>query len=141
MSAFRSILRLDAVPSSTDLGLLVLRLWVGLSMAGLHGAAKFQQILAGSAEFGDPIGLGPRLSLLLAGSAEFLASLLLVIGLATRWAAGALAFTMGVAFLVAHGAKLTGEGNGEKAFVFLGCYVVLLLTGAGRFSLDARLKA
>ena len=48
---------------------------------------------------------------------------------------------MGVAFWVAHGGKLTGQGNGEMAFLYLGACAVLFLTGGGRYSADASLGA
>ena len=56
-----------------------------------------------------------------------------------RWALRHRAVTMGVAFFLAHGGKLTGQGNGEMAFLYLGAYVVLFLTGGGRFAVDAKL--
>ena len=39
----------------------------------------------------------------------------------------------------AHGARLSGPGNGELPFLVLGAFVALLLAGGGRFSLDARM--
>ena len=68
--------------------------------------------------------------------AEFFASILLVLGLVTRFAALVLAVNMTVAFFFAHKAALRGEHNGELAFIYLGGYLVLLLAGAGRISLD-----
>ncbi len=61
-----------------------------------------------------------------------------MIGLWTRLAAFLLVVTMSVAFFVAHGAKLSGQGNGELAFVYLAGYVVLLVAGAGKFSVDRK---
>lgn len=139
MSSFRSLLRLDALPVSTDLGLLLLRLGVGGSMCLLHGMGKLQGLLGGKQNFGDPLGVGPVASLVGATAGEFLAAALLAVGLATRWAALYLAFVMAVAFFAVHGGRLTGEGNGEMAYLYLGGSLVLLLTGAGRFSADAAL--
>jgi putative oxidoreductase len=45
---------------------------------------------------------------------------------------------MATAFFFAHGSRLTGQGNGELAFMFLGGFVVLLLAGGGRFSIDGK---
>jgi putative oxidoreductase len=66
---------------------------------------------------------------------------LLVLGLFTRVAALGSAITMGTAFWFAHGTKLTGAGNGELAFVYLGVYVALFIAGGGKFSLDAKMGA
>lgn len=139
MSSFRSLLRLDALPASTDLGLLLLRVGVGGSMFVLHGVGKLQALLAGKQDFSDPLGVGAVPSLVGTVGGEFVAAALLVVGLATRWAAIYLAFVMAVAFFAVHGGRLTGEGNGEKAFLFLGGCLVLLAAGAGRFSADAAL--
>ena len=41
---------------------------------------------------------------------------------------------MATAFVYAHGWQLSGQGNGELAFMFLGGFVTLLLAGGGRYS-------
>jgi putative oxidoreductase len=66
---------------------------------------------------------------------------LVVLGLFTRVAALGAAATMGTAFWFAHKARLTGEGNGELAFVYLGVYLALFVAGGGKFSLDAKMGA
>ena len=48
---------------------------------------------------------------------------------------------MATAFVHAHGMRLTGQGNGELPFMFLGAFVALLLAGGGRYSIDARTGA
>lgn len=139
MSGVRSLLRLDAVPVQNDLALLLLRVWFGLSLAGLHGFMKIGWLSADPVQFADPFGLGPTVSLALAAGAEVVGALLVVIGLATRWAALAVMVTMATAFLSAHGAKLQGEGNGELPFLFFAAFLVIFLAGPGRFSADAKL--
>lgn len=91
--------------------------------------------------FIDPFGIGKTPSLALAVCGELVCSALIVVGLFTRVAALGAAITMGVAFWFAHGARLTGNGNGEMAFVFLGVYLALFLAGGGKFSLDAKMGA
>ena len=117
-------------------GLLVLRVWLGLSMLLLHGWPKVQGMAEKSASFPDPLGVGPAMSLNLVVFAEVICALLLVAGLAARFALIPLAITMAVAFFVIHGGALTGEGNGEMAFIYLGGFVALLIAGPGRYSLD-----
>ncbi|WP_415910323.1 DoxX family protein [Oleiharenicola sp. Vm1] len=134
----QKLLNLDFVPRSIDLALLVLRLWLGLAMAWLHGWGKLVNLIAGTSKFPDILGIGALPALLLAIIAEFFCSLLLVVGLWTRLAALLLLITMSVAFFMAHGAKLSGPGSGELAFVYLAGYMVLLLAGAGKFSVDKK---
>ena len=132
------ILRLEFIAQSPDLALLVLRLWLGVSMLWLHGWGKLMNLFAGKSFFADPLGIGKMPSFLLVILAEVGCSALLVLGLGTRLAALALAFTMGVAFFLVHDAKLTGLNNGELAWIYLVGYVVLFIAGAGKFSLDKK---
>lgn len=131
-------LHLEFVPRSADVALLVLRVWLGLSIALLHGWGKLQNLFSGTSKFPDILGIGSTPALALAVFAEFFCGLLIVVGLWTRLASLMLVITMSVAFFLAHGAKLTGPGNGELAFVYLGGFVVLLLAGAGKFSVDKK---
>lgn len=138
MKKIGSILQLDFVPSSTDAGLLVLRLWMGLSLLVLHGWTKLSTFQQMSDKFPDPLNIGHRNSLILAVLGEVVCSLLLVLGQFTRFAALGSAITMAVAFFLVHKGGLKGPGNGEMAFIYLGGFVVLLFAGPGRFALDAK---
>ena len=120
-----------------DMGLLVLR--VGLSLMMLtHGWGKFNRLFAEEIKFGDPIGLGPTVSLYLVVLAEFIAPILIVFGFKTRWMAFFPAFAMGVAAFVAHGDDPFVRK--EKALLYLCGYLAVLLSGPGRYALDARLR-
>lgn len=134
-------LHLNFLPRSADAGLLVLRVWFGGAMLGLHGWVKLMNYSDMATKFADPFGIGKTPSLVLAIFAELVCAALLVMGLFTRVAALILGFTMAVAFWVGHGAKLTGPGNGEMAFLYLGACVALFLAGAGKFSVDAKMGA
>jgi putative oxidoreductase len=72
--------------------------------------------------------------------AEAGASVLLALGLGTRWAALALSITMSTAFVFAHGMALSGVGSGELPFVYAAGFVAVLVMGPGRYSVDARLR-
>lgn len=141
--------RRQAVTSS--IGLLILRVGVGGFMLS-HGWGKLQMMLAGEFDkFSDPIGLGSGLSLVLMVLAEFVCALLVVLGVATRFAATPIVFAMAVAAFVAHGndpwtmeqgAKLfmTGAAKSwaskEPALLFLIPFLALVFTGAGKLSID-----
>ncbi|MCB0584094.1 MAG: DoxX family protein [Phaeodactylibacter sp.] len=121
-----------------DLALLLLRLTFGGAMIYNHGWGKLMRLLSGEPiKFFDFMGLGPELSLGLATFAEVGCSLLLILGLFTRWAAIPLIITMMVAI-----STNLGEGFGqiEKALLFLMAYVALQLTGPGWYSLDAQVR-
>ncbi len=134
-------LNLNFLPQSTDAALLVLRVWLGLSMLGLHGWGKLTKLVSGSTAFSDPFGIGQTPTLVLAILAEVGCAALLLLGLWTRLAALLLVVTMGVAFFISHGAKLSGLGNGELAFLYLAGFVTLLIAGGGRFGFDRKLGA
>jgi putative oxidoreductase len=135
----------------TSIGLLVLRLGMGGFML-THGWGKFQMVLAGDFDkFGDPIGLGSGLSLVLVVLAEFVCAILVMIGFATRFAAAPLVFAMAVAALVVHAndpwtmgeaARLYQAGEAESwsskepALLFLIPFLTLIFTGPGKFSID-----
>ncbi len=120
-----------------DLALLILRLWFGLEMAFGHGLGKMIKVFSGNFEFGDPIGVGPTLSLILAGSAEFIGGLLIAVGFFTRLATIPYIFTMLVAAFLVH----IGDGWGKIAVPlhYAVAATAILIAGPGRYSLDHRL--
>ena len=120
-----------------DLGLLVLRLWFGLEMAFAHGLPKLLKIFAGDFSFGDPIGVGPAVSLVLATFGEFVCGLLIAAGFFTRLSTIPYIITMLVAAFIAHG----GDGWGKMSFplMYEVAAIVLFITGPGRYSLDQKL--
>ncbi len=132
-------LQLNFIPRSADLALLVLRVWLGLTMLINHGFVKLMAFDKLSTIFPDPIGLGQKASLTLAIAGEIVGSILLVLGLWTRFGALVLMIVMSVAFFITHGMALSGPKSGEPAFLFLAGFVVLFLAGGGRFALDRKL--
>lgn len=135
----QKFLTLDFLPRNVDLALLILRVWLGGSMLALHGWGKLNNLLSGSSRFPDVFGIGPMPTLFLAVLTEVLGSILLILGLWMRPAAFALMTTMAVAFILAHKMNLTERANnGELAFIYLAGFVVLLVAGAGKYSVDKK---
>lgn len=134
MSLLR-LIKLEFLPRSPGVALLVLRVWLGLSMLLLHGMGKLRNF-GSIAENFPALFISPTVSLGLTVFAEVLCAALLVVGLGTRFAALSLSITMAVAFFVAHGGVLSGEGSGEMAFIYMAGYLVLFLAGGGSWSLD-----
>jgi putative oxidoreductase len=121
---------------SANFALLVLRLWIGFEMLLVHGADKLEHFNVYAPKFLDLLGIGSTASLTLSVFAEFFVSILIILGLLTRWSALVLMINMTVAFIGVHKGALSGQGSGELAFLYLMAYVVLLLAGPGRFSAD-----
>ncbi len=119
---------------NTDIALLLLRIGVsGLMLT--HGVPKLMKLFGSEPiTFGDPVGIGMEASLTLAVFAEVICSVLILIGLGTRLAAIPLAVTMAVAFFIIHAADPFQRK--ELALFFLIVYLVLFLTGSGKYSLD-----
>lgn len=120
--------------SQIDLGLLILRLGAGGLML-THGTPKLIKLF-GNEEiaFADPFGLGMGVTLALAVFAEFICSILVILGLGTRLAAIPLIVTMGTAVFIIHASDPFQRK--EMALIYLLIFVVLLVTGAGKHSLD-----
>ncbi len=130
---------------------LILRLMLGGVMfphgaqkvLGLFGGQGFQATLDGMTT-----GLGlPMAAVILVMAAEFLGSIGLVLGFVTRLAALGIAAVMGGAIYLAHlphgffmnwHGTQSGEGF-EYHLLAIGMALALVITGAGRWSLDGRL--
>jgi putative oxidoreductase len=132
---------LNFIPGSRDLGLLLLRLVFGVYMLTAHGWPKLIGFAEKSEGFPDPFGIGSPISLALAVAFEVLGSICLILGVFTRFSALAGIVTMTTAFVTVHHMIFIGKGNGELAFVYLTVYLVLFLSGGGRYALDNKLGA
>ncbi|WP_340153050.1 DoxX family protein [uncultured Marivirga sp.] len=113
--------------------LLILRLAGGLMML-THGYPKFMKLLSGDFSFADPIGLGEEVSLFATVFAEFICSILVVLGLYTRLASVPVLFTMLIAALVVHGGDPFGKQ--ELGLLYAAVFSVTALNGGGNYSLD-----
>ena len=117
-----------------DLGLLITRLFFGLSMAWAHGINKIpasEQWIAKVESLGF---IFPEVFAWSAGLSELIGGMLIAVGLLTRGAALSLFFTMCVAALIAHG------GDPYSKMELGLCYgvvsLMLVTLGPGRYSLD-----
>lgn len=135
------------IATNTSLSQLVLRVPVGIIFTA-HGSQKLfgwfgGYGLEGTGQWMASIGLAPGyLMALLAGGAEFLGGLALILGLLVRPAATVLAVTMVVAIFSVHvGNGLFMSNNGyEFGLALLAASLALAINGAGRGSLDAVLS-
>jgi putative oxidoreductase len=129
-----------------DLGLLIVRLVVGLTFAA-HGAQKLFGWFGGYGPKGtggwmDSIGLKPGVAMaVIAGLIEFVGGLCFAAGLITPVAGVLLALVMIVATAKVHISKGFWNTNGgyEFTLVLIAVTVGIALTGAGGWSLDSAL--
>ena len=124
----------------TSFALLALRLWLGLAMFFIHGMDKLNNFGKYAAMFPDPIGIGVKPGLALVTFAETVGALLLALGLLTRFGALTLVIDLAVAFFMVHKMAVgMAPHSGELAFIYLAGFVVLLIAGPGKFSMDKAL--
>lgn len=118
----------------TDAGLLLLRIAVSALML-THGYPKLIKLFgAEEISFADPLGLGPGTTLALAVFAEFICSILVIIGLGTRLAVIPLMITMFTVFVFIHSDDPFQRK--ELPILYFTIYTFLIFTGAGKYALD-----
>jgi putative oxidoreductase len=128
-----------AAGKQLDLGLAILRVIAGVIFVA-HGGQKLfvyglDGVAAAFGQMGIPLAAlaGPAVALV-----EFLGGLALVIGLLTQLAGFGLVVTMLGALLLVHRQGGFFLPNGyEFVLALLGAAATLMVTGAGRYSLDA----
>ena len=114
--------------------MLILRLGVGTLMMH-YGYDKLVHFGKYQSEFMNFLGMGRTLSLALVVFAEFFCSLFLILGLFTRFATIPLIITMCVIIFKVNNGHIFGDA--ELPALYLAGYLVLLLVGPGRVSVDS----
>ncbi|MCG2590099.1 DoxX family protein [Rhodohalobacter sulfatireducens] len=118
---------------SPDLAILLLRIGT-VCLVLTHGIPKLIKIITGDFTFGDPLGLGPTVSLLLATFAEVICAIFVLIGFWTRLATIPLIFTFIVIVFIVYAGDPFGDK--ELPLLFLISFLTLFLTGSGKYSID-----
>ncbi len=136
-----------SAPLNIDLGLLILRITVGLTMSfyGYQKLANYSEMV--NEDFWQNkvslLGLKGSIPLSLTIFAEFFCSILLMLGLLTRFALFFLLFCMGyIAFYLDSFELIIAGENGfemNSAFQYFLTYIVLLFSGSGKYSIDEKL--
>jgi putative oxidoreductase len=109
----------------------------------MHGWQKLQMGVPGVAGFLGSIGFpAPELFAVLLIAAELGGGILLIIGAYTHWVAKILAFVALVALLTVHVSKgfFVSEGGIEFILLLLAASISVMVTGAGKWSVDAKMK-
>lgn len=117
-----------------DSAILFMRIFIGAMML-THGIGKLQNYNAIVNSFPDPLGIGSAVSFAIITFVEVGCSVLIIMGLFTRLATLPLVFGMFVATFIAFPDKSFAAG--ELSFVYMGIYIMLLISGGGRYAIDA----
>lgn len=102
-----------------------------------HGADKLVNFGDTVTQFPDPLGLGATASLVLVVFAEFFCSIAIGFGFLTRLASIPPIITMLIAALVIHAPDPWPRK--ELAVAYLLIYLVILISGPGKYSIDRRI--
>ena len=112
--------------------ILALRLFFGILFFthGLDKLANFNELLP---NFPDVLGFGSYMSLMVSIFCEFCCSLFLIAGLLVRLTVIPMMIAMAVAFFDVHDGMFP---EGELALIYLIMFIILYITGPGKFSID-----
>jgi putative oxidoreductase len=131
----RRLLSTDYSVTAFNLSFLLLRLAFGFLVLYNHGIPKMMKFASMQASFFDPVGIGSRWALILVIFAEVFCSILLIIGLFTRFAVVPLIITMCVVIFMAN--KGEPLNKLELPILLLSGYITFLFVGPGRLSVDS----
>ncbi|MEO5890628.1 MAG: DoxX family protein [Ferruginibacter sp.] len=130
----KKLLSIKYSAAAFNAALLILRLGSGILIMH-HGYDKLVNFSSMSADFKIHfLGLGSGISLGLVVFAEFFCGLFIVLGLFTRLVTIPLIINMSFALFKAHQADVFGKG--ELSALFLTTFIVILLLGPGKVSVD-----
>lgn len=134
----KRLLLLKQVSLTPNFGRLVLRVMVFLPLFLKHGVEKLTTFGTMVQHYPDPLHIGPFPTLVIAMISDGICSLLIVVGLGTRWAALYSFCNLFVAWGFVHNFALMSrkDGAGETIFIYMAACLTLFLVGAGKYSID-----
>jgi putative oxidoreductase len=120
--------------TSTSIALLIMRI-VFAGMLVTHGWGKLTNFDA-TVQMFTSMGMGSASVMVsLVIFAEFFCAWGVVVGLLYRLALIPMVINMLVAFAMVHKFALSGPNSGELAFLYLAAFIVLFITGPGKYAL------
>lgn len=134
----KTIFSVNRSSENVDIAIFLARVTIAVLML-THGIPKIALFAETPVPFMNILGLGAEASLGLAIFAEVGCSILILLGLGTRVAVIPLIVTMLVAIFMVHGGDPFAKQ--EMGLHYLLVYVMLLLTGSGKYSLDRVITA
>lgn len=136
------ILHCTCAEKMTDVAPLVLRLALGAVFA-YHGYDKYLRGVEGVGGFlgslGFPMASAFAVALIVV---ELIGGIMMILGFFTHWVAKSFVIVSVVAFLTVHADKgfSVRDGGYEFIITLLAVSVSLMITGAGKYSLDHKLN-
>jgi len=112
--------------------LLFMRLFFG-ALFFMHGLDKMMDFNTLSQTYPSVLGLGSYMTLMVTIFCEFACSMFLVAGLLIRVMLMPMIVAMAVAFFDIHDGMMP---EGELSLIFLIIFIVIFMTGPGRYSVD-----
>lgn len=125
--------------AARDAGLLVLRVGAAVLIWTFHMRPKLAHFDEELLAFPDPMGIGHAASFVMALLSEGACSVMVALGLLARLASLPIVFTMAMVLVLA--SRGFEGADVQSALLYALPYVVLVLTGPGRWSADARLAS
>lgn len=134
----KQLVSINISQKGIDLAVLITRITAAALMLS-HGLPKLGMLFSGNAgQFPAVLGMSSEISLVLTVFAEVVCSVFILFGLGTRLAVVPLIITMLVAVLYIHAADPFAKQ--EPGIQYLILYVILFITGSGKYSLDYLLQ-
>lgn len=129
----KKLLSVNHVPGNINAALLIGRISIAAFM-WTHGLPKMDKFAETPVRFMEVLGMSHFISLSLTVFAEVICSLFILLGFATRLAVIPLLITMLVAVFYVHGNDPFGKQ--EMGLLYILTYVMLLIMGSGKYSID-----
>lgn len=133
------------VPTRVDVGLLLLRVGTGLILFMRHGWEKVSTLSLSNPRFPSVLGLGHTGTWIMAMLSDGIFSLLFILGIGTRWIALYAFLEIFAAWAFVHHFTFLGKSpaadHGELIALYLSAFLALMITGPGRYSVDALIAA
>jgi putative oxidoreductase len=131
----KKILSTGYTDTAFNLATFLLRVTFGLLMWINHGVPKLTHFSEWRDTFYDPFHIGHFWMLTMSILAEVFASMMLILGVFSRIAAFAILLEMAaLIILFYHGRPI---GHFEDAILFLTGFLVIIIVGPGKWSVDA----
>lgn len=121
-----------------NIAMLLLRVSFGAVLMVKHGFAKVMNFATLQHTFYNFLGFGPKFSLIIILIAEIFCSLMIILGLFTRWAC----IPIIIAMLVVIFGNDAGKDllDSELALFYLTAFTAILFCGPGRISVDGMIS-
>lgn len=121
-----------------NFSMLITRIVFGILLIAKHGYMKMIHFSEMQSHFYSFMGLGSKLTLIIAIFVEVLCSLFIILGLFTRMAVIPLIILMLVVVFGADAGKSFAES--EMSLMYLAAFVTLFFCGPGRISIDGMIN-